>query len=199
MIPVKRVLYQQRQTKMPERIHMKKHIAALLTITAFLVQSCDGARTETPATVQGFQSADSLDRKGEKMKGDVVKTDKEWKSCLSPEQYRILREKGTEMAFTGTFYHHDEDGNYTCAGCGNVLFSSDTKYDSGSGWPSYWEPASDSSITMVEDRALGMVRTEVQCARCGGHLGHVFDDGPQPTGLRYCINSTSLGFEKKEE
>lgn len=126
----------------------------------------------------------------------VQKSEEEWKGCLTPEEYRILREKGTEPAFTGKYYRHKEDGIYVCAACGNELFSSDHKYDSGSGWPSYWQPVSDNAVEFKEDRSYGMVRTEVLCGSCGGHLGHVFEDGPQPTGLRYCINSVSLDFEK---
>lgn len=126
----------------------------------------------------------------------VQKSEEEWKGCLTPEEYKILREKGTEPAFTGKYYRHKEDGIYVCAACGNELFSSDHKYDSGSGWPSYWQPVSDNAVEFKEDRSYGMVRTEVLCGSCGGHLGHVFEDGPQPTGLRYCINSVSLDFEK---
>lgn len=118
-----------------------------------------------------------------------------WKEKLSEEQYRILREKGTERPFTGEFLNHKEDGTYTCAACGNALFSSDTKFDSGSGWPSFYDVVSAGNVKLERDTSLGMIRTEVQCANCDGHLGHVFDDGPQSTtGMRYCINSASLGF-----
>lgn len=126
----------------------------------------------------------------------VVKTEAEWRRILTAEQYHILREKGTERATTGKYYHYSEDGVYRCAGCGNQLFSSETKYDSGSGWPSFWKPLSDDRIESKTDRSFFMVRTEILCARCGGHLGHVFEDGPQPTGLRYCVNSLSLNFVK---
>lgn len=126
----------------------------------------------------------------------VKKTEEEWKHCLSPEQYRILRQKGTERAFTGRFYKHNEKGIYVCAGCGNELFKSETKFDSGTGWPSYYD-AIPGAVVFEKDYSYGMIRTEVLCAKCGGHLGHVFDDGPQPTGLRYCINSASLDFKKK--
>ncbi|MBH49253.1 MAG: peptide-methionine (R)-S-oxide reductase [Candidatus Marinimicrobia bacterium] len=124
------------------------------------------------------------------------KTDKEWQSCLSPIEYKILRQKGTEPPGTGKYYKHNDDGSYHCAGCGTLLFSSDTKYDSGSGWPSFWGPIDSSAITEHKDFSLFMTRTEIKCSNCGGHLGHVFDDGPQPTGLRYCVNSASLNFQK---
>lgn len=126
-------------------------------------------------------------------------TPEEWKSRLTSEEYRVLREHGTERAFTGEFWNHHEKGKYTCAGCGEVLFESDTKFDSGTGWPSYYEPASGNCIEETVDRSLGMTRTEVHCAKCGGHLGHKFDDGPAPTGMRYCINSISLDFKKEGE
>lgn len=132
-------------------------------------------------------------------KENVSKTPEEWKSCLTAEQYRILREKGTERAFTGKFYNHHEEGVYTCAGCGTELFSSETKFDSGTGWPSYWQPVSRKAVKTKADNSYGMRRSEVVCGKCGGHLGHVFSDGPQPTGLRYCINSAALGFKKAEE
>ncbi len=122
----------------------------------------------------------------------------EWREKLSPEQYHILRQAGTERAFTGKYEKNKDAGLYKCAGCGAPLFSSDTKYDSGSGWPSYYQPVEDAAVEEISDRSHGMVRTEVRCARCEGHLGHVFPDGPAPTGLRYCINSASLDFDPKE-
>ncbi|QQR88852.1 MAG: peptide-methionine (R)-S-oxide reductase MsrB [Myxococcales bacterium] len=123
-------------------------------------------------------------------------TDEEWKEKLSPEEYAVLRDKGTERAFSGKYYKHKESGIYHCAACGEPLFSSDTKYDSGSGWPSFFKPVSEDAVRFERDASHGMVRTEVICGNCGSHLGHVFDDGPKPTGQRYCINSVSLGFSK---
>jgi len=131
------------------------------------------------------------------MSPKVLKTEQEWQRQLTPEQYRVLRQKGTEPAFSGAFWNHRQPGRYRCAGCGAVLFESETKFDAGCGWPSFWAPAATNRVATALDRSHGMVRTEVLCATCGGHLGHVFDDGPQPTGLRYCINSAALTFEKK--
>ena len=127
----------------------------------------------------------------------VEKSDAEWREQLSPEQYEILRNKGTEPAFSGKYCDEKAQGSYVCAGCGAALFGSETKFDSGTGWPSFWQPVHPESVAMHEDRSLGMDRKEVVCAICDSHLGHIFEDGPPPTGLRYCLNSASLDLKKK--
>jgi peptide-methionine (R)-S-oxide reductase len=132
-------------------------------------------------------------------KREIDKTEADWKKELTPEQYRIMREKGTERAFTGAYVDNHDKGMYRCAACHEPLFDSDTKYDSGSGWPSFFKPLKADAVETEEDRTHGMRRTEVMCRKCGAHLGHVFEDGPKPTGLRYCINSASLDFEKKDK
>ena len=127
----------------------------------------------------------------------VEKSDAEWREQLSPERYDILRKKGTEPAFSGMYCDEKAQGSYVCAGCGADLFSSETKFDSGTGWPSFWQPVHPESVAIHEDRSHGMVRKEVVCSLCDSHLGHIFDDGPPPTGLRYCLNSASLDLNKK--
>lgn len=131
------------------------------------------------------------------MSDKIEKSDAEWRNQLTPEQYHVTREKGTERAFTGAYWNNKKEGVYRCIGCGTELFGSDTKFDSGTGWPSFTEPMNTANVELDEDTSFGMRRIEVRCKKCGAHLGHVFPDGPGPTGQRYCINSCSLNFEEK--
>jgi peptide-methionine (R)-S-oxide reductase len=164
---------------------------SLLT-AALLAAGCGAARVTTLPTTNAIGSTTS-----QTMNDKITKTDDEWKKELTPEHYQVLREKGTERAFSGEYWNTKDKGIYRCAGCGMELFVSDTKFDSGCGWPSFYAPMTTNVISEAADHSHFMKRTEVLCSKCGGHLGHVFDDGPKPTGLRYCINSASLKFEKK--
>lgn len=164
-------------------------LAAVVAIALWAVQGERISAEEPAAAAGGGASA---------MKEKIVRSEEEWKRLLTPEQYRVLREKGTEPPFSGRYEGFKERGVYRCAACGALLFPSETKFDSGSGWPSFFAPAEGGMIATQSDRYWGMRRTEVLCGRCGSHLGHVFRDGPQPTGLRYCINSVALEFERTE-
>ncbi len=171
--------------------------------------ACDGfagdAKMNMAAPAEKAAAKDEAGRKGTKFvdkKGKViekiVKSDEEWKKEMTPEEFQVMRKQGTERAGTGKLLNNHEKGVYVCGACGLELFSSDTKYESGTGWPSFWAPIDDTHVETESDWAWGMKRTEVHCARCGAHLGHVFDDGPRPTGQRYCMNSVSLDFKKAE-
>lgn len=143
-------------------------------------------------------SADTSGKELDMKNNNLEKSDTEWKKELSPDAYKVLRQKGTERPFSGKYYNSKDDGVYKCAGCGKELFKSENKFDSGCGWPSYWKPADEDAVKEQVDDSLGTRRTEILCSNCGGHLGHVFNDGPKPTGLRYCINSVALDFQKSE-
>jgi len=165
---------------------MKKFL--FLSIALFALSACAQKQTPIPPPSNS-----------QNMNEKIEKTNDDWKKELNAEEYNVLREQGTERAFTGEFWDHHEKGIYTCAACATPLFESETKFESGTGWPSYFKPVDDSCVAETRDVTYGMVRREVHCAKCGGHLGHVFEDGPKPTGLRYCVNSVSLNFVPKSE
>jgi peptide-methionine (R)-S-oxide reductase len=177
---------------------MMKAVTAFLGIGFCVVGCADEANNTARADVAQPAQADAEPTQGEKdEKGKIVKTEEEWRRLLTPEQFQIARQKGTERAFTGKYYKTKDEGVYKCVCCGNELFSSKAKFDSGTGWPSFWQPVDEANVISERDLSHGMVRIEVLCNRCDAHLGHVFDDGPEPTGLRYCINSASLVLEKR--
>jgi peptide-methionine (R)-S-oxide reductase len=183
---------------------MKAFSAKSIVVWALLLGSvsCSGSGSPAPqADPQSGKDAQSgSEVKASMASGETTAgTDEEWKEKLTPEQFRICRGKGTERAFTGKYWNTKTPGTYVCAACGNPLFSSETKYDSGSGWPSFWAPAADGAVKTDEDLSLGMTRTEVLCSKCQSHLGHLFDDGPAPSHQRYCINSASLSLVEKPQ
>ncbi len=177
---------------------MKKYQVFALTIALFSFIACNQAQKNDMATDQQDTERTLLSLNGETLE-PVNKSSEAWKQELTDQEYYVLREAGTERAFTSELLNNKEKGIYTCAGCGLPLFSSETKFKSGTGWPSFWKPIREEHIIDKKDTSYGMVRTENVCARCGGHLGHVFKDGPQPTGLRYCMNGVALDFVKTDQ
>ena len=183
---------------------MKANLTFIVISTLFVLSACSkgdnasGAAENTAlagTTTLGEKAIDRLDDGS--LQDTVVKTEEEWKELLTPAEYKVLRKKGTERSFDNEYNDNKKAGTYSCAACGNPMFSSKTKFDSGTGWPSFYAPIDEKHVTELSDHSMGMLRTEVVCGRCGSHIGHVFPDGPKPTGLRYCLNSVALDFKEK--